>query len=401
MKNLFALVGLFACGTLGALDFGATVENLSVVQASASTSLVQQDTASAWISLVTAQSSLRAEGFYEFQSGYEAGQTVQVPYRFDFKEISYQSLWSGLLGPQSLTTVKVGRYGFEDPSSRILSGTLDGLTVRETLGRLEVAVAGGYTGLSAQEDANIFLSSEDVADYQDASSAPYFAPKRVFGQLAARWLELLPRHDLTFELVGQHDLRPGHDVDSAYAELFAEGRPASWFRWQTYGIGEAWSDTSSVPSVAGGLRGQGSFPKLSSLLVLANVEWASGSNGTLRAFTGINQRQVAPISPEVFSNTVTGELAFNLKVFEGAHLGAQGYTIFRTSDQAPTDTAFPTAATSWFLGNEALLTLDYAYAGAFTGEVKFGAFIPNTAGDAYGASASPRWLGSVDLKFLL
>ena len=401
MKATFALVCLFACGTLGALDFGATVENLSLVEGSSSASLVQENTASAWVTLVTPESSFRAEGFFEYQSGNEPGQTVEVPYRFDFKELSYQSQWSGWFGAQSLTTIKAGRYEFEYPSSRILNATLDGLTVREALGNLDLSLAGGYTGLAAEEDANIFLSPADVSDYQGTSNVPYFAPKRVFAQASAHWLELLPRHDLTLVLVGQYDLRSADPIDTGYAELFAEGRPASWFRWQTYGIGELWSDAVGVPSLAGGARGQASFPEWSDLLALASVEWSSGTNGTLRAFTGIDQRQVAQISPEVFSNTLTGEVAFNLRVWEEVHLGAQGYTIFRTSNQVPADTLFPTSATAWFLGNEALVSLDYAYAGLFTGELKFGAFLPNTAGDAYGAGALPRWLGSVDLKVLL
>jgi hypothetical protein len=406
MRRLFpaAILAVLLClaASLAAVDFGLELENTSAFQGHDNVLFSQRDTATAWFSATGEDYQVRVEGFYKFLGDFrlDAPGSMVSPYRFDLSDTYLQLQFPDLLGKGSLSMLQVGRFNFADSSTRIINGLSDGLFFRYNYATLELSLQSGFTGLTAQQDANIVLSATDYADYQnpDPNARPYFAPNRIFVGLKAKALELFERHDLAFELFGQFDLRPTDAMHTGYAELSAEGRPLQWFKWRVYAIGELWGDARSSVSMAAGGRAQLSFPALLGLVAVANVDWASGSELPFRQFGPLYQGQVAQIYPLVFADSLTFSLNAAVRPASGLMVGATGYALLRASANAPTDPAFPAGATSPYLGTEADLNIDWTVSSEFKVGLKGGAFFPNTAADAYGPAALPRWLGSFQAR---
>lgn len=390
-----ALALVFVASTLSAWDYGLDLNHITSALVHRDAVVSEQDTASPWLALTSETSRFRAEGFVQYQGTFEARGSVQVPYRFDVKELSYSVDGIQLLGPGTATTVKVGRFAFADATTRILSGTFDGLMVRQATTPVAWTLQAGYTGLVAQKDVNVNVSNQDRLDYQ-GDNAPYLAPRRVFFGARAVWADVVDRHDLTVEALGQADLRTASPVHTGYFTASWGGHPASWFRWNLYAVGELWSDSVSIPAAAAGARIQFSAPALAGLVAVADAEWASGRTASTRNFVGIGEQPLGSVSPEVFSNVVVGRTTLALRAFPGAIVGFGNHVLFRAGTGPATDEDFPQDASALYLGDEALVTVDYAFAGELRLSGKWGAFLPNTAADAYGSGAPVRWFGAVD-----
>jgi hypothetical protein len=391
----FVLVLALVAAPAPAWDFGVDVNNITSALVGRGACLSQQDTVSPWVSLTTDTSRFRAEAFVQYQGTFQAGASAQVPYRLDVKELSYSLQWPNLVVAGTAPGLKVGRFEFDDATGRVLADTFDGLTFRQPLVPVDLSFQAGYTGLVAQRDVNINLSALDHRDYQ-ADDAPYFAPRRIFVGTKAVWADVVDRHDVTVEALGQFDLRSEAPIHTGYLTASFAGRPASWFRWSLYATGELWSDSVSIPAAAAGARVQVSVPTQAGLVAVAGGEWASGRTGGTRSFVGVGEQPLGSVSPEVFSNVAVGRTSVALRAFPGTVVGVGNSALFRAGSGPPADEDFPKDATSIYLGDELVGTLDCSFAGEWKLNGKVGAFLPNRAADAYGSGEPVRWLGTVD-----
>lgn len=276
----------------------------------------------------------------------------------------------------------------------MLSGLSDGAQFNIKAGLTEYSLLAGYTGLLNKKDADIIISQSDYNESLDPNY--YFAPQRIFVGFETKFLEIFERHDLNLELYGQFDLRSTDADHTQYLEVSLEGRPLREFRYRAYVIGESWWNPTFNLSLAMGLRLQLTIPEAAGLVALLNVDWASGSSGSIRAFAPLKQTPVAYIYTSSFSDIISASLGATVRVVDGFHVGVTFYGLFRSSGNPPADIAFPSTANSPVLGYEGLLTSDINLASDLKLNIKGGAFIPNTA-DGYPAGTPVRWLAGLEL----
>lgn len=404
MKRILFCIVLSACiqvAILGALDYGIDFENTSThLTEEAGFTFAQRNTATAWLSGTSEDWQFKVAGLYKFAGDYQADSSIVVPYRFDISNAYLQLLLPGVLGDNIMTNIQFGRFGFSDNSQRILSGTADGATARFISGLLESSVQLGYTGLQYRKDANVVITESDLADTNNPEK--YFAPGRIFGAGRLKFLELVERHDLGIDVVGQFDLRSGDWAHTFYAEVFGEGRPLQWFKWRSYLIGQLWVDDLVQPAMAAGARFQFTFPAVLGLILVQNTEWASGTGGDLRQFAGINQTPVARILPLAFGDVISASLNAQIRPARGVTLSLVGNGLFRASSSVPADSlGMPVGASSRYVGTELTGQFDWTISSEFKWGLSGGAFFPNTAEDAYTASAKIRTLAALEAVFEL
>lgn len=393
---------------LAALDFGVNIVNESGFTGDDTAVFVQKDVVTLWLTQVAEDWMLKVEGFYQFTGNFAADASTVIPLRLDVGDLYFQAQVPVMIGAPGLLLIRAGRFDYTDLSGKIFNAPTDGVYARYSQDTLEFSLLGAYTGLTAQQDANIVISAADFAQYDQPADADtfdpelYFAPDRLVAAFRFKVLELLERHDLGVDLVGQFDLRPTGAMHTFYAQLQLEGRPLQWLKWRAYGVGELWVNEATAFSMAAGGKLQLTFPDVLGLVAVAGFDWASGQVADgLSQYGAITQEQVGSIYSAVFADTMAANLRASLRPAAGLELGLNAWGIMRASGNAPQDEDFPATGTAWYLGTEGLMSVDLTLSSELKLGIKAGAFLPNTAADAYGADALPRLLAALRLDMLL
>ncbi len=136
----------------------------------------------------------------------------------DIDRLRLGAVMPGVPGGRGITSFRVGRFATSDPTGLVFTGRVDGSEVTVELPRVDLRLAGGYTGLIGEHNSAVVMSSDDRTDRSDDDV--YLAPPRALVLADAGFPELFGRQDLTLGAAAQFDLRdvdplPRHDGDTS------------------------------------------------------------------------------------------------------------------------------------------------------------------------------------------
>ena len=130
--------------------------------------------------------------------------------------------------------LKFGRIPYTDPLGFIVSGLFDGTQISLVLNNNTISAGIWYTGLLYKKNANITMTSDDLASYYKKLDYEnfwdtYWAPRRIL--LAFDWSNpyLAPWLRLNASLIGQFDLSGSNNFCHSQYLAFKAGMPLGSF----------------------------------------------------------------------------------------------------------------------------------------------------------------------------
>lgn len=404
MKRILA--GMILAGSLmplGALDFGVDLSSITSATVDTGTSLYNDDRLDLWVAASGDSWDFSLRGFYQFRGSFDLdnGDYFMVPLRLDVGETWFRNSFASLMPQDSDLTVTAGRFAWNDLSGHVYNGLADGVEGNFSLGGFKLAALASYTGLLPQDDLRIFVSDADYADYIAANGAYCFGPQRVVGALRMTLQEIFLRHDLALEIMGQADLRVVDPVHTGYATLRMNGILIPGLKWKAWGTGGARSDTTRAFFLATGGQMQWAIPEAGNLNLALKADWAgAGIESGMNAFTTITQEKLGTIFDSTFSDMLTVGTKIAASPVKGLIMGLDARMFLRTSAEAPEDPEFLPGGTAVYMGTECMANLDLAISSELKLTLEGGAFLPNTADDAYGSTAVPRLYGKLTVLMM-
>jgi len=429
MKNLFILISLVfvVSAMVSASDVGVVVtEKFSVADKGADVKNHAQTYTWAtkvlpWLDLDIAdfaQASLR--GYYQFYYEDTKANDKQIEHQYDFDDVNVAFTFPGVLGRESLLSMKLGRSLFYDFSANVLAHKLDGVQLSLKSGDVGLRVGVGYSGLLFRKTNQIQISGIDKIE--GAGDTVFLAPKRLLGQLEFGYDNLLPGQNIIASVIGQLDLRPdtistgaslangtkyGAAVNTAYAGIGIDGKIVSGLYYKVSGylqFGKTFSKTQAGYVLDDILAGMGSMdityfrPEFlkSRFAVSANISSGddtmnsgasieSNTTGMNTFFTGIAKRSVGYVYSPQFGNSLVFDGSWAFKPVSGrtgdAELGlklaAVGFMRV-LNGVIDSDKALLSKTRESYLGTEFDLNVDFRPSSDLTASLKAGVFLPNT-----------------------
>ena len=309
------LIGVLPVTRLGAFDFGGRLRS--------QVDLVQDEDAraqfklGAWAAFAPALSGeATAEILIE-------GTLLSVIDGYTLADLEYLRagfLFPTAIGPSSVLAIEAGRYQLSDPTGLVIDHRIDGLQVVLETPRVTLRTAAGYSGLLLKDNAAIRMSSADLADLLDDDTIT--ASPRIVLLSDARFPELMGRTSLVVGGVLQFDRRSGSGdrIDTQYGYLGLDGIITRNLYYDATGVigGVTFRETADGDADSGlataGMARLTFFPPVvfESVVQLAGL-YASGSDGTLDAYTPITQPDYGLLFDTALSDLFLASLDFSFQ----------------------------------------------------------------------------------------
>ncbi len=395
---LAAALAALAAFPAGAFDFGLTLSNDSTYTYQGAGSLQQLDRALAWVSSpVGAGADFYASGLYEFKGSFAKGSSDVTPWPLDIGRTEITGSAPGLFGPSSTLRYAAGRTELGDFSGLVLAGLSDGTRLEADFGNVSAYFLGGYRGLLYRGDAYSLMNANDLAIAADTER--FFAPPRAFAGAGARIAELVKAQDFGIEALAQFDLSSESGrIQTQYLEPYGRGRLGRLVSWQAWGIAELGEADTTFFAAALGESLSLSLPELAGLRLGQGLQWASGEQGSMKAFVPIRRAPIDGTSLYTFTDLLKAKLDASVSPAERVALGLGLAAYFRSAATDPEGGMALRADPAYFRGLEVSANASAKLASDLSLNASGAVLVPNTA-TAYEGSAEPRYLAELYAAF--
>ena len=337
------------------------------------------------------------------------------------------------VGQRLAMGVTAGRFVFSEFSRLVFSHRGDGILFTAAGQRALTRLGAVYTGLLLKPNADITLSRLDELDDQDDNQR--LAPRRLIGMVELALIEPLPRTDITFAVIAQHDLRDqtglieegeitptdanGGRVNTQYALLGVDGSIASrWFYRLAGGVqtGQVLSffdDNFGQPAyqetwmlgwiAAGEARYLAAGPLATSVSISLMSSSGDADALSLREgyrserptqFLPVAGRTIGLVAGAAPGNLSATSLEVTVRPIPVLQTSLSTIAFFRTADGGPVDLAgVNTEASGRYLGSEASASVTVRPLSDLGASIAAGVLLPNQAdsGPIDSLSRDPRY----------
>ena len=389
----FALL-LYACSSLAALDFGATISLQDSITDQYNTFYFSVNP---WFSLGL------NEKFQVYASGsvalkHQDGDLLKPGVWFDFTRTE------AVIRPIQGLSIAIGRTPFSDTLNLAASGLYDGVLGSLDLGVGRLGVGFFYTGLLYKKTAEIVMSAEDMADYVapwdwDDFGKSYFASRRLLGGL--HWDMPIIRSvqdSLSFDLLLNFDVNGDHKntLNSQYLEAGYFLQPIPYFGMQLGGIFEMIEDEFAEKDLQVALGWATEFFFYFPLvfpnrLALGFRGFTGAVNDTLVAFNPVKGQALGQVF-EYYDSLAAISQSYDARIINSLACSAAFRYFLRTDDTAYGGTDADARA----LGGEIYASLYWSPLDDLAASVGGGVFIP-AMGNVYDSGTDPSWKVSFGL----
>lgn len=351
------------------LDFGALLANDSNFTGNKMSELQldQVDTASAWLKVpLSANSYFATEGMYRFEKKWidlfdveEKEKEAADESALDLSLAKFSLLLPA--GSGSLA-VSAGRFATSDATSVIYNQTADGLTITYATPYLNFSLYGAYTGLL--NNRTVAMLNESGYAEDDPGKKYALAAKYAVAAVTSSFSNFVGSQTVTLQALGAWRLE-GDSFNRMYATLAFNGPllPRLFYTLSsTLGLrqydGENELSNLSKATFA-------FYTNLKSLSLTAHALYASGSQGSLKAFESVtSQTAVKAFSGRTeYTELLRAGLAASIKPVRQLLLTAGGDVILDAAASTPAYEGFQWQANaSWqIVSDVALCASAYQY----------------------------------------
>ncbi|MEW5816898.1 MAG: hypothetical protein AB1798_16065 [Spirochaetota bacterium] len=411
-------------------DIGGTLDNstsfVTPKLPSATRPVSQSDKLSLWINEAGKHLRFDLQGSYTF--------SLERYYLFDLDTLDFAGQFLLRKNSWPSFSFDLGRLYFSDFTANILANKIDGVQLALGMPFLNVKAAFGYAGSFQKPTSSIIMSKSDVADR--LNEAELWAAKRLVGLLELKFPDLFLRQDLMFSFIFQQDLRPDANLTAGGGRYYSQyegagisGTIVPLLYWDSFfylETGKTYnSTTGGYDSIIAFLTGGGLrfymdkvlYSKIGLKFVYSSGDgdyrsfFEGNTDKSAHAFLPIARPAAALIFTPQLSNIFYGEVSYSIKPFSFAQAAwlknfqilLKGLPFFKSSAGPISEPGTNTSASTWYLGTEADLIINFRPVSDIGLGVSGGYFFANNGTDgAFLADQQPQQFmirGELSLSF--
>ncbi len=191
---------LLSAGALAALDFGATLDNMSSYGNQQTPAFTQKDKLAGWITTdIGSNLTFTATASVQLWN-------LSPWYILNLDVLNLSGQFPKVSGGPALFTFTVGRYFESDFTGLVFSQqSIDGFQLGFSNPGMAVSADLGYTGLTLNPVSYIVMTEADAV--AQGNSSDFFGSPRIVGRLQVLLPDLFLQQDLTLTALFQQDLR--------------------------------------------------------------------------------------------------------------------------------------------------------------------------------------------------